>query len=101
MAVCVHSRSPIAAGIVRELIAQADQDRHGDGKQHVGVDARLAASVILHSHKFCNHLIEEDDALSGTIDNLTTEASEAPIDVEQDVEVEMDPFPGVEDEDEE
>ena len=65
------------------------------------MDARLAASVILHSHKSCNFLIEEDDALKGTIDNLSTEVSAVPIDVEQDIEAEMDPFPGVEDEDEE
>ena len=90
-----------AGRTLRELHQQTYQGFYGDGNGHEGVDARLAASVILHSHKSCNFLIEEDDALKGTIDNLSTEVSAVPIDVEQDIEAEMDPFPGVEDEDEE
>ena len=94
-----HVASRYRAGrTVRELVAQTYEGFYGDGKQHVGVDARLCASVIQHSHKLCDHLIEQDDALNGRIDDLTTEASAAQPDVEDDVEVEMDPFPGAWDE---
>ena len=82
-----HVASRYRAGrTVRELVAQTYEGFYGDGKQHVGVDARLCASVIQHSHKLCDHLIEQDDALNGRIDDLTTEASVAQPDVEDDVE---------------
>jgi transposase len=85
---------------MRELIAQTYQGFYGDGDQHAGVDARLCASVIEHSHSFCNHLIEQDDAVSGTIDELATDSLPLQADVEEDIEADMDSFPGVWGEDE-
>ena len=85
---------------MRDLIAQTYQGFYGDGDQHAGVDATLCTSVIEHSHSFCNHLIDQDDAVSGTIDDLQTDSQPAPADVEDDIEADMDAFVGVGDEDE-
>ena len=60
---------------VPELVSQTYQGFYGDDQQHAGVDAALCARVIEHSHSFCNHLIEQDDALSGIIDSLSTEST--------------------------
>ena len=81
-----------------ELLQQTYQGMYVDGNKHAGVDARLCASVIEHSHGFCNHLIEQDDALSGSIDELRTESIVAQPDVEADIEADMQPFPGTSDE---
>ena len=54
--------------------------------------------MIEHSHGLCNHLIEQDDALSGSIDELRTESSVSQPDVEADIEADMQPFPGAWDE---
>jgi hypothetical protein len=85
---------------MRELVRQTYEGFYGDGDKHAGVDAQLCASVIEHSHSFCNHLIEQDDALSGTVEELTSESTPVQPDVEQDIDAEMDSFPGVEEEDE-
>ena len=81
-----------------ELFQQTYQGMYGDGNKHAGVDGRLCASVIEHAHGFCNHLIEQDDALSGSIDELRTESSISQTDVEADIEADMEPFPGAEEE---
>jgi hypothetical protein len=97
-----HVAAEYRAGrTMRELIRQTHEGFYGDGDKHVGVDARLCASVIEHSHTFCNYLIEQDDALSGTIDDLTSESRVVETDVEADIDAEMDPFPGAEEEDDE
>ena len=80
-----------------ELTVQTRQGFYGDSDRHVGVDAQRA-SVIEHAHGFCNHLIEQDDALSGSITDLTTASQPRPLDVDEDVQAEMDPFPGAMDE---
>ena len=80
-----------------ELFQQTYQGMYGDGNKHAGVDARLCARVIEHSHTFCNHLIEQDDALSGSIDDLRTEPSVSQPDLEADIEADMEPFPGAKD----
>jgi hypothetical protein len=85
-----------AARTMRELIRQTYEGFYGDGDKHAGVDDQLCASVIEHSHSFCNHLIEQDDALSGTVDELTTESTVVQPDVEEDIEADMDPFAGAE-----
>jgi hypothetical protein len=97
-----HVAAQYQAGrTMRELIRQTYQGFYGDGDRHTGVDAQLCASVIEHSHSFCNYLIEQDDALSGTIDDLKTESTAVQPDVEEDIEAEMDSFPGVEEEEDE
>jgi transposase len=78
---------------VSELILQTYQGFYGDGLQHAGVDAVLCTRVIKHSHNFCNDLIEQDDALSGTIDHLSSESVVVPPDIEEDINADMDPFP--------
>ena len=77
---------------MRDLIRQTYQGLYGDSDKHVGVDAQLCASVIEHSHSFCNHLIEQDDALSGRIDDLSTESQPIPPDVDEDIEADMEPL---------
>ena len=57
--------------------------------------------VIKHSHHFCNDLIEQDDALSGTIDHLSSESVVVPPDIEEDINADMDPFPEADVEDDE
>jgi hypothetical protein len=97
-----HVAAEYRAGrTMRELIRQTHQGFYGDGDKHAGVDAQLCASVIEHSHAFCNHLIEQDDALSGTIDELTTESQPTQPDVDEDIEADMEPFPAAEEGDEE
>ena len=54
-----------------------------------------------HSYSFCNDLIEQDDALSGTLDDLSTESAVVQPDIEQDINADMDPFPGAEEEQDE
>ena len=78
---------------VPELVSQTYQGFYGDGAQHAGVDAALCTRVIEHSHSFCNHLIEQDDALSGSIDDLSTESTVVQPDIEQDINADMAPFP--------
>ena len=77
---------------MRDLIRQTYQGFDGDSDKHAGVDAQLCASVIEHSPSFCNHLIEQDDALSGRIDELMTESQPTLPDVDDDVEADMVPF---------
>ena len=77
---------------MRDLIRQTYQGLYGDSDKHAGVDAQLCASVIAHSHSFCNHLIEQDDALSGRIDELMTESQPTLPDVDDDIEADMVPF---------
>jgi hypothetical protein len=60
---------------MRGLIGQTYAGFYGDGDKHAAVDVQLCASVIEHSHGFCNHLIEQDDGLSGFITDLTTSVS--------------------------
>jgi hypothetical protein len=86
---------------MRHLIRQTHQGFYGDSDEHAGVDALLSASVIEHSHAFCNHRIEQYDSLSGTIDDLTTESQPTPPDVDDDIEADMEPFPAAEGGDEE
>jgi hypothetical protein len=94
-----HVASQYRAGrTMRELIAQTYEGMYGDGDKHTGVDAQLCASVIEHSHGFCNHLIEQDDQLDGSISDLTTECQPEQPDVDKDVDADMDPFPGACDE---
>ena len=50
------------------------------------------ASVVEHSDGFCNHLIEQDDALSGIIEELSTESQLIPLDVDEDIETNVEPF---------
>ena len=57
------------------------------------MDAALCTPVIKHSHHFCNDLIEQDDALSGNIDHLSSESVVVPPDIEEDINADMDPFP--------
>jgi hypothetical protein len=84
---------------MRDLIRQTYQGLCGDSDKRAGVDAQLCTSVIEHSHGLCSHLVEQDDALSGTIDELSTESTVVQPDIEQDINADMDPFPdaGVED----
>jgi hypothetical protein len=80
--------------MMRGLIAQTYEGMYGDGDRRAGVDGQLCASVIEHSHGFCEHLVEQDDELSGCITDLTTQAQPHQPDVDEDVEAEVDPFPG-------
>jgi transposase len=86
---------------MRDLIRQTHQGFYGDSKKHAGVNAQLCASVVEHSHSFCNHLIEQDDALSGSIDDLSTDSQPTPADVDEDIEADMEPFAAAEEGDEE
>jgi hypothetical protein len=97
-----HVAAQYTAGrTMRDLIRQTHQGFYGDSDKHAGVDAQLCASVIEHSHAFCNHLIEQDDSLSGAIDDLTTESQPTQPDVDDDIEADMEPFPAAEGGDEE
>ena len=60
-----------------------------------GVTKDLAGSVIRHSIGYCDYLISQDDSLDGTMYDLQTELTAAPTDIVQDIEADMDPFPGV------
>ena len=62
------------------------------------MDHVLCAKMIEGAHSFCSHLIEQDDAVNGTIYDLQTAVQPSPPDIEADVDAEMDPFPHVEDE---
>ena len=77
------------------LLEQTYKGFYGDGQQHAGVTKELCANVIRHSIEYCNHLISLDDSLDGTMDALQTELSAAPTDLVQDIDADMDPFPGV------
>jgi hypothetical protein len=97
-----HVAAQYKAGrTMRDLIRQTHEGFYGDSDKHAGVDAQLCASVIEHSHAFCNHLIEQDDSLSGTIDDLTSESQPTQPDVDDDIEADMEPFPAAEGGDEE
>jgi hypothetical protein len=82
---------------VRELLTQTYQGFYGDGDKHAAVDAHMAASMIRQATEFCNHLIDHDDALDGTIYELHTESGAGGADVEDDIEADLLPF--VDDED--
>ena len=58
----------------------------------------MALSVIRHSWAFCDYLIEQDDPLDGTIHELITQSKVTQADVEHDIEADMAPFAGAEDE---
>jgi len=80
---------------IRTLLEQTYKGFYGDGEKHGEVTKQLSAKVIKHSIDYCNELINQDDSLDGTMDNLQTELSAAPTDVVQDIEADMEPFPGV------
>ena len=93
----VASRYKTGRGM-RELLAQTYQGCDGDGDRHAGVDHVLCAKMIEGAHSFCNHLIDQDDAVDGTIFDLKTAVQPSPPDIEADIDAEMDPFPDAEDE---
>ena len=80
---------------MQQLLEQTYKGFYGDCAQHDGVTKELCADVIRHSIGYCNDLITQDDSLDGIMGNLQTELSAAPTDVVQDIEADMDPFPGV------
>ena len=80
---------------MQQLLEQTHKGFYGDCAQHDGVTKELCADVIRHSIGYCNDLITQDDSLDGIMGNLQTELSAAPTDVVQDIEADMDPFPGV------
>ena len=86
---------------MRDLIRQTYRVLYGDSNEHAGVDAQLCASVIEHSHAFCNTVMEQDDAPSGRIDDLSTELQPTPTDVDEDIEADMEPFAAAEEGDDE
>jgi hypothetical protein len=59
----------------------------------------LSESVIRHSIEYGDYLISQDDSLDGTMYDLQTELTATPTDIVQDIEADMDPFPGVVEED--
>ena len=77
---------------MRELFTQTYAGFYGDGKKHAAVDAGMAARVIRHSWEYCNTLIEQDDALDGTIHDLHSASKVEIVDIEQDIEADMVPF---------
>ena len=93
----VASRYKTGRGM-RELLSQTYQGCDGDGDRHAGVDHVLCAKMIEGAHSFCNHLIDQDDAVDGTIFDLKTAVQPSPPDIEADIDAEMDPFPDAEDE---
>ena len=94
-------RSTHEEGRYQSCCSRRIKASYGDDDKHAGVDAALCARVIEHSHSFCNHLIEQDDALSGAIGDLSTESAVVQPDIEQDINADMDPFPGAEEEQDE
>jgi hypothetical protein len=84
---------------VPQLLEQTYKDFYGDGQRHQGVTKDLSESVIRHSIEYCDYLISQDDSLDDTMYDLRTELTIAPTDIAQDIEAEMDPFPGVVEED--
>jgi hypothetical protein len=84
-----------------ELLDQTYKGFYGDGQQHTGVNQALCTSVINHSKEYCNYLIDVDDELDGTILDLKTESAAEVTDIVADIEADMDPFPGVVEEQEE
>jgi hypothetical protein len=93
----VASRYRTGRGM-RELLAQTYQGFYGDGDKHAGVDHVLCAKMIEGAHSFCNHLIDQDDAVDGTIYDLKTAVEPSLPDIEADIDAEIDPFPDVEEE---
>ena len=77
-----------------QLLQQTSKGFYGDGQRHAGVTADLSANVIRHSMDYCNYLIEQDDSLDGDIHNLKTELTAMPTDIVEDIDADMDPFPG-------
>jgi transposase len=78
-----------------QLLEQTYKGFYGDDQGHEGVTKDLAGSVIRHSIGYCDYLISQDDSLDGTMYDLQTELTAAPTDIVQDIEADMDPFPGV------
>ena len=78
-----------------QLLQQTYKGFYGDGQRHAGVTVDLSANVIRHSIDYCNYLIDEDDSLDGDVYDLKTELTATPTDLVQDIDADMDPFPGV------
>jgi transposase len=77
------------------LLEQTYKGFYGDGISHAGVDATLSVNVIRHSKEYCDYLISLDDELDGNIMDLQTESSAEDTDIVQDIDVDLDPFPGI------
>lgn len=78
-----------------QLLEQTYKGFYGDGDFHDGVNSTLCVNVINHSKRYCDYLIGQDDELDGTIMDLKTESAANATDIVQDIEADMDPFPGV------
>jgi transposase len=79
---------------MRTLLEQTYKGFYGDGASHAGVDATLCVSVIRHSKEYCDYLISLDDELDGNVMDLKTESNADDTDIVQDMDADMDPFPG-------
>ena len=61
---------------MKQLIEDARAGFYGDGA-YAGVSAQACQDLIRKSHQFANRIIESDDLLDGTIDNLQTHLPQA------------------------
>jgi transposase len=84
-----------AGRTMSQLLEQTYKGFYGDGQGYEGVTKDLSDSVIRHSIDYCDYLISEDDSLDGIMYDLQTELSATPTDIVADIEADMDPFPGV------
>lgn len=72
-----------------ELLAQVREGLYGDGKDHTGLTAERAESIVRHSLHCCGAMIVEDKALIGDIMTVKTSVVVSAPDSEKDTDAEM------------
>ncbi|CAF4647571.1 unnamed protein product, partial [Rotaria sp. Silwood2] len=80
---------------LQQLIKHTKEGFNGNGAEHEGVSSKMVKKMILHTHKYCNMLIDDDCWLKGSIDNLKNvdqyeEADEDAEDDDEDDDINMD-----------
>ncbi|CAF0833932.1 unnamed protein product [Rotaria sp. Silwood1] len=80
---------------LQQLIEHTKEGFNGNGAEHEGVSSEMVRKMILHTHKYCNMLIDDDCWLEGSIDNLKNvdqyeEADEDAEDEDEDNDINMD-----------
>ena len=66
------------------LINHVREGLYGDSNRHKGVTMEQCQRTISHVHIFINQFMEDDEKFRGSIDNITSSPSMAPIDIIRD-----------------
>ncbi|CAF1341880.1 unnamed protein product [Rotaria sp. Silwood1] len=85
---------------LQQLTEQTKNGFNGDGNEHEGVSTEMVRKMILHAHKYCNMLIDDDPLLEGSIDrikngNKCEEVDEKEEDEDEDDDINMDSLDNV------